>query len=75
MSLSRITLNPDVCHSKPTIRNMISTVTQLLEPLAAGITVEEILSDYPYLKKEDIQEFLTYASKIANTKDIIPLAS
>jgi len=74
MDLSRITLNPDVCNGKPTIRNMRFTVTQLLELLASGMTQEEILSDYPFLEKEDIQTCLNYASQIANTKDIIPIA-
>jgi uncharacterized protein (DUF433 family) len=75
MSLSRITLNPEVCNGKPTIRNMRFTVVQLLELMTAGMTTEEILSDYPYLEREDISACLAYALQIANTKDIVPLAS
>lgn len=75
MSFFRITLNSKVCNGKPTIRNMRFTVAQLLELLGSGMTFDEILSDYPYLEKEDIQACLTYASHIANTKDIIPLAT
>ena len=75
MSFSRITLNNSVCNGKPTIRNMRFTVAQVLDLLASGMTAEEILADYPYLEKEDISDCLSYASQIANTKEIIPLAS
>ena len=73
--LSRITINPEVCNGKPTIRNMRFTVAQLLELLASGMTKEEILFDYPYLEKGDIAACLEYASLMANTKSIFPIAS
>lgn len=49
--LSRITLNPEVCNGKPTIRNMRFTKAQLLELLASGMSENEILTDYPYLER------------------------
>ena len=52
--MERITINPEVCKGKPTIRNMRFTVTQMLELLASGMSQEEILDDYPFLEKEDI---------------------
>lgn len=70
---SRITTNPAVCGGKPTIRNMRFTVAQLLELLAAGMTHEEILNDYPYLEEADLKACLLYASIMANTKSFIPL--
>ena len=70
--LQRITLNRAVCKGRPTIRNMRFTVGQLLELLAGGMTSTEILEDYPYLEKEDIQVCLLYASKLANVKSIVP---
>ena len=73
--LTRITINPEVCNNKPTIRNMRFTVAQLLELLASGMTNEEILKDYPYIEIEDIQACLQYASFMANTKNVLPLAS
>ena len=72
---SRITINPEVCGGKPTLRNMRFTVSQLLELLASGMTPIEILADYPYLEMEDINACLLYASYIANTKSVLPLAS
>jgi uncharacterized protein (DUF433 family) len=70
--LERITLNPEVCKGKPTIRNMRFTVTQLLELLAAGMSHEEILEDYAYLEEDDIRACLVYAASMANSKILIP---
>jgi uncharacterized protein (DUF433 family) len=47
--LSRITMDPLVMSGRPTIRKMRFTVVQMLELLAAGMSTEEILEDYPYL--------------------------
>jgi len=73
--IQRITTHPDVSHGKPSIRNMRFTVAQLLELLAAGMTHEEILEDYPYLEVEDIYACLLFAARMANIKSIIPLAA
>jgi len=73
--LSRITLNPKVCKGKPTIRNMRFTVAQMLELMAGGMDVKEILADYPYIEKEDIWACLWYAARIANAQTVLPLAS
>jgi uncharacterized protein (DUF433 family) len=64
--LNRITMNPDVCSGKPSIRNMRFTVAQLLELLASGMTHAEILADYPFLEEADIQQVLLYAAQMAN---------
>jgi uncharacterized protein (DUF433 family) len=69
--LKRITINPMVSQGKPTIRNMRFTVAQMLELLAAGMTEEEILQDYSYIEKADIQACLLYASRMANAKTIM----
>jgi uncharacterized protein (DUF433 family) len=71
--LERITIDPGVMHGKPSIRNMRFTVAQMLELIAAGMSFEAILDDYPYLEKEDIQACLNYAAKIANTKQILAI--
>jgi uncharacterized protein (DUF433 family) len=68
---SRITLNPEVCNGKPTIRNMRFTVAQLLELMAGGMSENEILVDYPYLEKDDIKAVLQYAAHMANTKTLL----
>lgn len=70
--LNRIAIVPDVCNGKPTIRGMRITVKTILEYLAAGETVENILDAYPYL--EDIQASLEYAALLADVRvDSCPL--
>ena len=51
---SIITLDPNVCHGKPCIRGLRYPVENVLEWLAGGMTVEEILSDYEDLTRDDI---------------------
>lgn len=62
--LNRITINPLICHGKPTIRNKRYTVDLILDLLSAGMTAEEILEDYPALQMEDISACLVYAGKL-----------
>ncbi len=64
--IDRITINPDVCNGKPTIRGLRITAKTVLEHLAAGDTVEEILSAFPVLEKEDILAALQYASFVVD---------
>lgn len=69
--LKRITVNPDICHGKPTIRNKRYTVDLILDLLSAGMTNKEILDDYPGLEEDDIRACLAYASKLAKFKSYI----
>ncbi len=66
----RITLNPDICHGKPTIRNKRYTVDLILDLLASGMSTADILDDYPALEAEDIQACLAYASRLARTNKL-----
>ena len=68
--LERITINAEVCHGKPTVRNMRYTVSMILDLLSAGMTVDELIADYPALEKEDIQACLFYASRLSETKTL-----
>lgn len=63
---SRITIDPDICHGKPTIRGSRLLVTTILELLASGMTWEEILADYPNLESDDIKACLDYAVQLAH---------
>jgi uncharacterized protein (DUF433 family) len=64
--ISRITINPDICNGKPTIRGKRITVQTILEFLAAGNSNDEILSQYPNLENDDIKACLEFASKLMN---------
>ena len=68
--LDRITINPNVSFGKPTIRNMRYPVEIILDLLAAGMSNEEILEDYPDLENEDIRACLTFASRLMKVKSI-----
>jgi len=57
-----ITIEPGKRGGKPCIRGMRITVYDVLEYLASGMTVQEILSDFPYLTEEDIRACLSYAA-------------
>lgn len=73
--LSRITIDPNICHGKPIIRGMRYPVTNMLELLAAGMTIDEILTDYEDLERDDLLACLEYAAKVTQTKTIFPFAS
>jgi uncharacterized protein (DUF433 family) len=60
--LSRITLNPNQCGGQPCIRGIRIRVKDILEMLAAGVSQEEMLADYPYLEAEDITAALQFAA-------------
>jgi uncharacterized protein (DUF433 family) len=62
--INRITINPEICHGKPTIRNKRYTVDLILDLLSAGSTHAEILEDYPNLEEKDILACLAYATKV-----------
>ena len=58
-----ITIEPGKRGSKPCIRGMRITVYDVLSYLAAGMTYEQLLEDFPYLTKEDILACLSYAAQ------------
>jgi uncharacterized protein (DUF433 family) len=64
----RITIDPDICNGKPTIRGKRVAVQTILEYLAAGDSEEEILSQYPSLEPEDIKACLTCAARLMNER-------
>ena len=57
-----ITIEPGKRSGKPCIRGMRITVYDVLSYLAAGMSQDEILADFPYLTREDIQACLSYAA-------------
>lgn len=73
--LQRITVNPDICHGKPTIRNKRYPVESILELMASGMTSEEILADYEDLEKADLDACLLFAAKLATVGSISELVA
>ncbi len=68
--LKRITIDAEICHGKPTIRGSRIMVKTILELLAAGMTNQEILDDYPKLELEDISACLTLATRLVDFRSI-----
>ncbi len=68
-----ITIDPDICHGKPTIRGLRYPVDMILGLLGSGMSMEEILEDYEDLRREDILAVLKYASKLADVKSVYKL--
>jgi uncharacterized protein (DUF433 family) len=73
--LQRISINPDICHGKPCIRGLRYPVEFLLELLSAGMTHEEILSDYDDLEEADILATLLFAARLSQVQNVYRLAS
>jgi uncharacterized protein (DUF433 family) len=71
----RITLDTHICHGKPCIRGMRYPVENILEWLAGGMSIDEILFDYEDLEREDILAVLSYAARITQVKSINRLAA
>jgi len=71
----RITLDPQICHGKPCIRGLRYPVESVLEWLASGMSIDEILADYEDLEREDILAVLAYAARIAQVKAMSRLAA
>ncbi len=73
--LERITINPDMMVGKPTVRGLRITVEQLLKALAAGVTVPELMEDYPELVPEDIQAVLLYAAELVEETPVFAVSN
>jgi uncharacterized protein (DUF433 family) len=73
--LSRITLNPEINHGKPGIRNTRYMVEAILEYLAGGDTIDEVIAELPDLDRDDILACIAYATASMKFKDIeVPAA-
>ena len=68
--LDRITMNPEICHGKPCIRNLRYPVEVILELLSSGMTNDEILADYDDLENEDILATLAFATRLSQVKRV-----
>jgi len=62
--LERIEINPEICNGRPVVRGTRITAQTVLEFLAAGDSVEDVLEEYPSLTREDVQACLDYASRL-----------
>ena len=74
--LERISINPDICFGKPCIRGHRIWVSLVLDFLANGASVEDILQDYPQLEESDIMACIAYGAEMSRERFVdIPLES
>ncbi len=72
--LSRITVNPDICHGQPCVRGLRYPVEFLLD-LQSSMTAEQILADYPDLEADDLRAACAYGARLSRVKRVEPVAS
>jgi uncharacterized protein (DUF433 family) len=74
--LDRISIDPKVCHGQPCVKGTRIMVWLIVQYLANGDSVEEILGAYPSLTQEDIQACLLYAAEMTRERVLpVPVAS
>ncbi|MCG8352651.1 MAG: DUF433 domain-containing protein [Chloroflexales bacterium] len=73
--LTRITIDPDICHGKPCIRGLRYPVEIMLELLTSGMTMDEILADYDDLEREDLYAVLAFATRLSQVKRLQAIAA
>ena len=72
--LERISINPDICFGKPCIRGHRIWVSLILDFLASGASVQDILQDYPQLEEADIMACIAYGAEMSRERFVdIPL--
>jgi uncharacterized protein (DUF433 family) len=62
--MNRITIDPDICNGKPVIEGTRITAQTVLEFLAAGDSIEDVLDEYPSLTREDELECVKFSSEL-----------
>lgn len=71
----RISIQADTCNGRPVVRGTRVAVQTVLEFLAAGDSIEDVLAEYPSLVREDVQACLDYASRLmGNHYSVVPVA-
>jgi uncharacterized protein (DUF433 family) len=74
--LDRITINPAICFGKPTIRGTRIWVSLILDFLADGMSIAEVLEEYPHLTDEDIRAAIAYGAEMSRERYVeLPIAS
>lgn len=68
--LSRITVDPEICHGKPCIRGLRYPVESILEYLAGGDSVEQVLAEFPDLERNDVLACLEFSRKMLAVKSV-----
>jgi len=68
MAFDRITVDPNVCGGKPTVRSLRITVDFVLKLLGDGYTAEQIVREYPELELDDVYQAAKYGAWLASER-------
>ncbi len=66
--LQRVSIDPNVCFGKPCIRGTRIWVSLILDFLANGMSIEEIIVEYPQLTEEDIRAAIAYGAEMSRER-------
>ncbi|MEB3339335.1 DUF433 domain-containing protein [Okeania sp.] len=70
---NQISFNPKVCHGKPCIKGTRVMVSVILDNLAEGLTIQEIVAEYPPLTLENVLAAIAYAAVLVREEELLPL--
>ena len=73
--LERITTDPSVCHGQPTVRGLRYPVENLLELLASGMSIEEIIEDHPDLEPDDLLAAIEFGALTLGQRRVVPFGA
>ena len=73
--LDRITIDVNVCHGSPTIRGLRYPVEMIIDLLASGMSIDEVLDDYADLERDDVFAALEYAAKLTRVRSIAAVSA
>lgn len=68
--LSRITVDPEICHGKPCVRGLCYPVEAILEYLAGGDSTEDLLKEFPDLEREDVLACHEFSRRMLASKSV-----
>ena len=68
--LSRITVDPGICHGKPSVRGLRYPVESILEYLAGGDSVDDVLAEFPDLERDDVLACLEFSRQMLAAKSV-----
>jgi uncharacterized protein (DUF433 family) len=68
----RVTFNPEMMGGRACIRGMRVTVATIVDLIAEGSSIDDVLADYPYLEREDVRQALAYAAWLARD-EVVPV--
>jgi uncharacterized protein (DUF433 family) len=73
--LGRIITDPSICHGQPTTRGLRYPVEGLLELLASGMTIEEIIRDHSDLQRDDLLAALEFTALTSGQRRVVPFGT